>query len=114
MKSDVKCYRCGTKIDVNYKNIGIITKCPHCNAKMTLDKKSYRTLRIVRYLVVLLACLFIVFGLSKLNSKEYALTFICLSIALAFGLVADRLCLWLEYKIFGLKYVEYISSKREK
>ena len=37
MKNEVKCYRCGHKIDVNSKNLSEQVNCPHCQGKMDLD-----------------------------------------------------------------------------
>ena len=45
MKTKIKCYRCGTEIPINYKNMSAIMTCPHCKGKMTYDVTTYRKLK---------------------------------------------------------------------
>ena len=54
MKNEVKCYRCGHKIDVNSKNLSEQVTCPHCQGKMDLDKKTKTKYTVLRYIFIVL------------------------------------------------------------
>lgn len=103
MKNIVKCYRCGKEIKLDSKNLNILIRCPHCHAKMVLDQRSKRYLKYFRYLVVILACAFILFGL-KYAEINLAISLVTLSLAIAIAMVADRICLFIEYYVTGLSY----------
>lgn len=105
MKNVVKCYRCGKEIKLNPKSLSIAISCPHCHGKMVLNQKYKRYLKYLRYFVVLIACLFIMFGLKYVKTNLF-ISFMTLSLSLALAMVVDRLCLYLEYIIIGLKYNE--------
>ena len=103
MKNEVKCYRCGKETKLDSKNLKLYVTCPHCHAKMVLDQRSKRYLKYFRYLVVILACTFIMFGL-KYTKINLAIGLVTLSLAIAIAMVADRICLFLEYYVTGLSY----------
>lgn len=111
MKNEVKCTRCGNNIKLDPSKLSNVISCPHCHKKMVLDLKSNRYLKAFRYLVVVLVCGLLLFGMSKIETKMYGIIFVCLSIAIGMALVADKLCLWLVYKTVGLSYIEQISRK---
>lgn len=105
MKNEVKCYRCGKDIKLDSKNLSLSVACPHCHAKMVLDLRSKRYLKYFRYTVVLIACVFIMFGLNYVKTN-LAISLVTLSLAIAIALVADRICLFIEYYITGLSYTK--------
>ncbi len=110
MQKEIKCYKCGTNIPLNYKNMSSIITCPHCKKKMTYDINTYKKLRITRYFVVLLVALMLIFGMNQFDNGNYVLLFVLVSVALALAFVADKACLYLCNLIFGLKYEEYIKK----
>ena len=113
MKTKIKCYRCGTEIPVNYKNMSAIMTCPHCKGKMTYDVTTYRKLKLVRYFVVLLVALLLLFGMHQVETGNYAILLIFMSIAISLACVADKACLWLCDFIFGLHYEELKTKKKK-
>lgn len=114
MKNEVKCYRCGHKIDVNSKNLSEQVTCPHCQGKMDLNKKTKTKYTVLRYIfIVLVSFVFVtmIFAVTKSTAMIVALT-----ILLAFGLstVSEKVGLWLTYKLFGLNYEHVEVDKKNK
>lgn len=107
---EIKCYKCGTKIPLNFKNMSAIIECPHCKKKMTYGLSTYRRLKIIRYFVVLLIGLMLIYGMSQFDKGNYALLIILISISISLAFIADKACLWLCSLIFGLQYEEYIKK----
>lgn len=110
MHKEINCYKCGTKIPLNYKNMRAIIECPHCKKKMVYDVTTYKRLKIIRYFVVLLIGLMLIIGMNQFDKGNYALLIILISISISLAFVADRVCLWLCNLIFGLQYEEYIKK----
>lgn len=110
MQKEISCYKCGTKIPLNFKSMSAVLICPHCKKKMTYNLATYKRLKIVRYFVVLLIGLMLIFGMNQFDKGNYAILIILISISISLAFVADRLCLWLCSLIFGLQYEEYIKK----
>ena len=110
MHKEISCYKCGTKIPLNYKNMSAIIECPHCKKKMVYDVTTYKRLKIIRYFVVLLIGLMLIIGMNQFDKGNYALLIILISFSISLAFVADRVCLWLCNLIFGLQYEEYIKK----
>lgn len=113
MSKIVKCYRCGKEINLNPKELKTVISCPHCHGKMTITKKTYRQLRIVRYFFVLAVCALLMFGLSRFDMKVYYVTFLTIIVAVSIAMLSDNICLWLQYKIFGLNFEEYHPTDKK-
>ena len=114
MKNDVKCYRCGTPIVLNNKTIGEVVTCPHCQGKMSLDKKTNRWYKVYRYVFILLVSLLLIFGLFQVTTNFIILILACILISFFISSVADGVALWLTYKTVGLSYAHVETEKELK
>ena len=59
MKNTIKCYRCGTEYpapDKEYQEV----RCPHCQGKMQLDKKTKRLITVIRIAFYVIVCLLVI------------------------------------------------------
>lgn len=112
MKNELKCYRCGTKIDIDRKKLSDTVTCPHCNGKMTLDKKTNRWVKVFRVLFIILGSFILLLTISRVTSSTTVLILATVGLALLVSLVADTASLWLAYITVGLRY-EHIETDKE-
>ncbi len=112
MKNEVKCYRCGTQINLTSKTIGEEITCPHCKGKMTLDKKSNKWYKIFRYSFSFLLSLLFVMLLFVFTTNLIVLVLACILISFVVTTVSDKVGLWLTFKTVGLSY-EHVQTEKE-
>lgn len=112
MKNEVKCYRCGTQINLTSKTLGEEITCPHCQGKMTLDKKSNRWYKVYRYGFSILLSLILVMLLFLFTTNLIILVMACILISFFISSVSDKVGLWLAFKTVGLSY-EHVQTEKE-
>lgn len=111
----VNCFRCNTQIDLSSKNISNNIKCPHCNLLMRHNYKTLRKIKYVRYLFVLLICFALAYCMNSFSTDKNTLPIFLLVLALAFAtaMIAERVCIWITWVLFGLEYEIYDVKKEE-
>ena len=113
MKNELKCYRCGTKIDIDRKKLSDTVTCPHCQGKMSLDKKTNKWCRIYRILVTLVfSFVFVITAFRYIKSSTFLILTV-VTLALLISMISDSLSLWLTYVTVGLNY-EHIEEAKDK
>ncbi len=112
MKNEVKCFRCGTPIELTSKTIGEEIACPHCQGKMTLDKKSNRWYKVYRYGFSILLSLVLVMLLFLVTTNLIILVLACILISFFISSTSDKIGLWLAFKTVGLSY-EHVKTEKE-
>lgn len=104
---EVKCYRCGNPIALDYRATGSTIHCRHCHGVMAITKKTENHFQFVKYLILMLMVILLVVGLGLLDVSYTALMLICIGATMLMTLYGDHFCLWVTNLLFGLDYVEY-------
>ena len=112
-RQELRCSRCGNVIKTDSKAKEVVS-CGHCNLKMKIDDNSQKKYRLIRYLFMLMVCIILAFGMGMVAKSNYLVLIVTMSFALLFANYADKLCLNLTDKIFGLTYSEYFPEKIKK
>ena len=118
MKSIIKCYRCGKDYDLKYKDVKEVISCSHCHQKMRFDAKTKRHFKIVRYLVVLIVCLGMAYGMSLVSQNNYVMLLVSVAAGVVFAGYSDQACTRIVDRTFGISYEEYhpqtVSRKQQR
>ena len=113
-KNVVICPRCGTQYELTIDKVFDGVNCPHCNKKMMMDTKTKKRLKIIRYILVMIICLAVMFSVKGALEKSQAfgilLVIAMFAIMYTFAQYADRLCGRILFKTFGFNYVEYVEK----
>ena len=113
MKNELKCYRCGTKINIDSKKLSDTVTCPHCQGKMSLDKKTSRWCKIYRTIfIIIFSFVFIILAFRYIESSAFLILTVVM-LALLISMIADTASLWLTYVTVGLNY-EHVEEAKDK
>ncbi len=115
MNQETKCYKCGTKITVTGKKAKQLIECPHCHAKLSFDAQTKKHLKWIRYAMVLVIMIVIIFILqAATKSKNYVAFAIVLLVLVLFSNYSERSCIWILEHTFGLGYEKYSPDQENK
>ena len=115
MNQETKCYKCGTKIPTAGKNAKQLIECPHCHAKLSFDATTKKHLKWIRYAMVLVIMIIIIFTLhDATKSKNYVAFAIILLILVLFSNFSEKSCIWILAHTFGLTYEKYSPEQENK
>lgn len=113
-KNSVICPRCGTQYDLTIDKIFNGVTCPHCNKKMMMDNKTKKRLKFIRYILVLIICLAVMFSVKNAleTSEAFGILLVIAMLAVMYTLsqYADRLCGRILFHTFGFNYVGHIDQ----
>ncbi len=112
MKTEVRCYKCGKEYRLTTKTIHEHISCDHCHSHMRITRATEKKFQVMRYLLVFLVCMALAFGISMFEKRNYIVLLLVFSTAMAVALIADKIGLWLTWKIFGLEYEEDHPEER--
>ncbi len=113
MKNELKCYRCGTKINIDCKKLSDTVTCPHCQGKMSLDKKTSKWCKFYRILFTLIfSFVFVLTAFRYIESSAFLILTVVM-LALLISMVSDIVSLWLTYVTVGLNY-EHVEEVKDK
>ncbi len=108
MNQEAKCYKCGKKIPITGKDAKQLIECPHCHAKLSFDAKTKKHLKWIRYAMVLVIMIIIIFILQEATkSKNYVAFAVVLLILVLFSNFSEKSCIWILAHTFGLTYEKY-------
>lgn len=118
MNKTIKCYRCGTVYPVPEKDFEEVY-CPHCKGKMELDKRSKRSITIVRTLFYVVCCAVVLVASSFLNvetGSQLNIIFILVTAAVFFGAyyLSEKVALQVLKRSGKLIYVHIKDKSDEK
>ncbi len=101
---ETRCYRCGTVIP--NKGEKVIT-CPHCGGKMTFDETTKKRLKYIRYALVLVIMIIILFVLqAATQTKDYIVFAVVLIVLVLFSNYSEKCCSCMLQRMFGASYTE--------